>query len=566
MKKRKVSLAFKLNILIITIIVTISVTLLAIGFSAYRQMFARYRKNLKQFAAELKEKAEKDYEPVLKYCSICFQSEEFKEAKRKNLEGSVGNAFSTWLLETPASSSDRADSFLNELVDFLIAMDKLCTDFPVDAVVTVAKTGDGWMQVCRAEREDLLLSYDNISYLGAPAEKVYISEKDAAPKLLERDGTWEMACFLSLKTDDFSGGIWLCCDVTENIREQWQYLHTCIISVLGLTAIFITAAMILLKKMATGPLRQLSEATNEFAVEKDSFTREDIMQLDIRSNDEIGDLYRDIQSMQGHIVEYTENLTRMTAEKEKERTELNVASSIQNGVLPHVFPPYPDRTEFDIYASMDPAKEVGGDFYDFFLIDDDHLCLVIADVSGKGVPAALFMMTAKLILKNCAMLGKTAAGILTATNESICPNNQASMFVTVWVGILEISTGRLTAANAGHEYPAVYRAKKGRFELLRDMHGFVVGAMEGMKYTEYDLQLCPGDKVFVYTDGVPEANDTEGRMFGTDSMIAALNETPEGGPEKTLKNVRGAVDAFVKGAEQFDDLTMLCMEYRGKKN
>ena len=231
-------------------------------------------------------------------------------------------------------------------------------------------------------------------------------------------------------------------------------------------------------------------------------------------------------------------------------------------MLPHVFPPYPDRREFDLYASMDPALAVGGDFYDYFLTDDDHLCLVIADVSGKGIPAALFMMMSMIIIKNCAMLGRSPAKVLKTTNDALCDNNQAEMFVTVWIGILEISTGKLTAANAGHEYPAI-RRPGGDFELFRDRHGFVAGGMEGTEYPEYELKLEPGSQIFLYTDGVPEAADAGNRQFGKERMLQALNSEPDQHPERILKNVRRQVDEFVKDAEQFDDLTMLCMEYHG---
>ena len=213
---------------------------------------------------------------------------------------------------------------------------------------------------------------------------------------------------------------------------------------------------------------------------------------------------------------------------------------------------------------MDPAKEVGGDFYDFFLIDDDHLALVMADVSGKGVPGALFMMASKIILQTYAMQGGTPSEILSRANKAICSNNTMEMFVTVWLGILEISTGKLTAANAGHEYPVIKRAD-GTFELYKDRHGFVIGGMDGVKYRGYDLEMKPGDKLFLYTDGLPEATDKEEEMFGTERMIEALNEHQEDTPDKILADVRKEVDKFVGSAEQFDDLTMLCLEYRGPK-
>ena len=260
---------------------------------------------------------------------------------------------------------------------------------------------------------------------------------------------------------------------------------------------------------------------------------------------------------------------RMMVEEQKETSErkagimaeLHTANRIQESMLPGVFPPFPDRHEFDIYATMQPAREVGGDFYDFFLIDEDHLCLVMADVSGKGVPAALFMMISKVILQSCAMLGKDAAEILNKTNEALCSNNQVEMFVTVWLGILEISTGIMTCSNAGHEYPALKQGEK--FELYKDRHGFVIGGMASSHYRPYELRLQPGDKVFVYTDGVPEATDIKEELFGTARMIKALNTAADRTPEEILHAVDSAVKIFVADAEQFDDMTMMCLAYNG---
>ncbi|MBQ6152752.1 MAG: serine/threonine-protein phosphatase [Ruminococcus sp.] len=257
-----------------------------------------------------------------------------------------------------------------------------------------------------------------------------------------------------------------------------------------------------------------------------------------------------------------ERYAKQMMESSRLETELTMASSIQADMLPSIYPAFPERPEFDIYASMDPAKEVGGDFYDFFLIDEDHLCMVMADVSGKGVPAALFMMASKIIIANNAMLGKSPSQILTDTNTAICSNNREEMFVTVWLGILELSTGKLTAANAGHEYP-VLSDKNGKYELVKDKHGFVIGGMTGIKYKEYELQMEKGSKLFLYTDGVPEATDAHKELFGTERMLDALNEASTAEPKAVLEQVRKAVDGFVQDAEQFDDLTMLCVEYKG---
>lgn len=247
---------------------------------------------------------------------------------------------------------------------------------------------------------------------------------------------------------------------------------------------------------------------------------------------------------------------------QKTEAELNVASSIQRDMLPNIFPAFPERPEFDIYATMQPAKEVGGDFYDFFLVDEDHLALVIADVSGKGVPAALFMVIAKTLLKNCAQTGVSPKAVLETVNNQLCENNQAEMFVTVWLGILEISTGRLTAANAGHEYPALKRSD-GPYELVQDKHGFVLAGMEGSRYREYELTLAPGDTLYVYTDGVAEATDAHDALFGTGRMLASLNRHADALPEALLPQVKADIDAFVGQAPQFDDITMLGLRYRG---
>ena len=245
-------------------------------------------------------------------------------------------------------------------------------------------------------------------------------------------------------------------------------------------------------------------------------------------------------------------------------TELNMATQIQTSMLPSVFPAFPDRSEFDIYASMDPAKEVGGDFYDFFLIDDDHLATVIADVSGKGVPAALFMMSSKILLNDHATIGGSPAEILERVNKLVYANNKAHMFVTVWLGILEISTGKLTSASAGHEYPMIN--VNGKYELLKDKHGLAIGAMPNSTYKDTEITLNKGDSFFVYTDGVAEATDANNELFGTDRTLNALNAIPDGVSQKEiLAGVRSAVDAFVKEAPQFDDLTMLGLKYFGPK-
>ena len=245
--------------------------------------------------------------------------------------------------------------------------------------------------------------------------------------------------------------------------------------------------------------------------------------------------------------------------RQRIETELNVATRIQADMLPRIFPAFPERREFDIYASMAPAKEVGGDFYDFFLVDNDHLAMVIADVSGKGVPAALFMVITKTLLKNAVQTGASPKEALEKVNNQLCENNESEMFVTVWLGIYEISTGKLTAANAGHEYPAIRRSG-GQFELWKDRHGFVLAGIENARYQEYELEIGVGDTLFVYTDGVAEATDASNTLYGTGRMMAALNQNCELDPEKLLHQVKTDIDRFVGSAPQFDDITMLAFQ------
>ena len=337
-----------------------------------------------------------------------------------------------------------------------------------------------------------------------------------------------------------------------------------IVAILVIQVLFGVLLVRHMKKTMVEPINAIAKAAQEYAADDHSGLEatEHFAGLNIRTGDEIENLSLVMADMERDMGRQVSDLMRVTAEKERIGAELTMASGIQEAMLPNIFPAFPGRPEFDIYASMDPAKEVGGDFYDFFLVDDDHLCMVMADVSGKGVPAALFMMASKIMLANYAKLGKSPAQILSETNAAICANNREEMFVTVWLGILELSTGKLTAANAGHEYPALMRPGES-FALVKDKHGFVIGGMDGVKYTEYELRLEPGAKLFLYTDGVPEATSGEQELFGTERMLAALNTDTAASPEQLLRNVRAAVDGFVKDAEQFDDLTMLGMEYRG---
>ena len=327
-----------------------------------------------------------------------------------------------------------------------------------------------------------------------------------------------------------------------------------------LVLLALVGALVLARRIVR-PIEHMTKRINSLSGSDAAFEMENVY----RTNDEIEILAESFADLSKKTRDYIQQITVITAEKERIGTELALATRIQADMLPNIFPPFPERSDFDIYATMDPAKEVGGDFYDFFLIDETHLGLVMADVSGKGVPAALFMMISKILVQNYAMTGLSPAEVLQAVNNQICANNREEMFVTVWLGILDTETGKVTAANAGHEYPVLMMQQSGQFELVKDKHGLVIGAMDGIRYKEYELALTKGTKLFLYTDGVPEATNARNELFGTDRMLAALNTEPTAVPEKILRNVREAVDRFVQEAEQFDDLTMLCLEFKGGK-
>ncbi len=310
-----------------------------------------------------------------------------------------------------------------------------------------------------------------------------------------------------------------------------------------------------LKRNVTEPLDQLTDIV-------DAYEHGEIEEAHFRHNDEIQSLANSFGEMTRRVALYTDEVARVTAEKERIGAELGIATQIQADMLPRIFPAFPDRTEFDLYASMTPAKEVGGDFYDFFVVDDDHICLVMADVSGKGVPAALFMVIAKTLIKNRTMAGGTPAEILSSVNEQLCEGNEAELFVTVWMAIIELSTGKGIAANAGHEHPVI-RRKDGKYELSVYRHSMAVAVMEGARFREHEFELHPGDSLFVYTDGVAEAMNVKNELFGTERMLAALNSDTEASPEQLLQNVRSAIDEFVGDAPQFDDITMLSFRYDG---
>ncbi len=341
----------------------------------------------------------------------------------------------------------------------------------------------------------------------------------------------------------------------ENARNT--YVKHVVTGVLIAVCLFLLAYSAFLYREMLTPILAVTDEAKRFA---DTGAPSDAL-LSIQKTDEIGVLAKAVHKMESDIVKYMENLTAVTAEKERIGAELSIATQIQADMLPSIFPAFPERPEFDIYATMNPAKEVGGDFYDFFMVDERHLAVVMADVSGKGVPAALFMVIGKTLIKDHTQPGRDLGDVFTEVNDLLCESNSEGLFITAFEGVLDLVSGEFTFVNAGHEIPFISK-KGGGFEPYKIRAGFVLAGMEGMRYHCGSLRLEPGDRLFQYTDGVTEATNRDKELYGMERLKEILCRHAGEPPEALLTHVKRDIDTFVGEAPQFDDITMLCMEYR----
>lgn len=348
--------------------------------------------------------------------------------------------------------------------------------------------------------------------------------------------------------------------IKNSIRE--------LVPVLLLYFVTLVVLLILLDRAFLKPIFMISRYIQGFFADGNKKTEP----LSVKGGYEIWFLSKSFDFMTSELNEYEQNRTRDIQEKQRIETELGMASSIQAHFLPNSFPPFPNRREFDIFASMNPAKEVGGDFYDFFFVDDDHLAMAVADVSGKGVPAALFMMITRALLKSAAQMGFSPAGVLEKINEQLAADNEDNMFVTVWFGILEISTGSLTFADAGHELMMLY--SEGKWQLIPKKTGLPLAVfsprvpadpLHPVEYRDQCIQLQPGDMIFQYTDGITEATNIQDELFGEDRVVQAADNSPSSDPQTLVNHIRSQIDAFARDVPQFDDMTMLCLKYHGSQ-
>ena len=391
--------------------------------------------------------------------------------------------------------------------------------------------------------------------------------------IVQRDASygWLMTAMTPVLHEDGTMAGYVMADISMN--DVMNTRQTFLITLVGLlavvAAVFLVTFLFILRRMVLHPIDLLTQATGDFIQSNEEELAAGTATVNvppIRTGDEVELLADSFRKMEEDMISYIREFMNATAEKERIGAELNVATQIQADMLPRIFPAFPERQEFEVYATMNPAKEVGGDFYDFFLVDDDHLAVVIADVSGKGVPAALFMVIAKTLIKNHAQNRETPGEVFTQTNAQLCEGNDAGLFVTAWMGVLEISTGKFVYVNAGHNPPLLKRAG-GQYEWLKSRPGFVLAGMEGIRYRENTLELMPGDTLYLYTDGVTEATSSAQELYGEERLQAALNEASELPVSQLLPRIKNCIDTFVGDAEQFDDITMLGLQYhtRGEK-
>ena len=415
----------------------------------------------------------------------------------------------------------------------------------VDADPEVGTSQTGYYE----EREESFLGMDGL--------------EEVEPTISEGDWGWLCSGFAPVKN---SAGEVVCqvgCDVgmDEVMSQRARYFTYIVIGVVAIIVVILGVAVLFARRVVVNPLNLITKEMEGFSPAPNiSYEEAGVIDLKIRSHDEIYDLYQGVQTMQTDILYQLNDLTAMRSDKERRDAELAIAGQMQEDMLPKEFSSW---KEFSLYATVKPAKEMGGDFYDFFSIDDDHVGLVMADVSGKGVPAAMFMIVVKTLLKVRTTAPGTPAEVLHDVNNTLCEDNPAGLFVTVWFAIITLSTGEVVYANAGHEHPAILRGDSEYLIKKRDNMP-PLAAMENLEYEDERMKLEPGDCIFLYTDGVPEAKRSTGERFGIDRMLDVLNRNRSASPKNLLYYVTSEIEEFADDIDPFDDITMMNIVWKGR--
>ena len=545
-KKLRTSLVFA--IIVFTVLLSIS-----LGLIGYQTFYSGMIKKYKNYEETILNLAVADFDWDAVETSIKNQQEDAAlQSLRHRLDYIKSSSSIAWLYLVEPLNTEPADN-----------MKYICTGNTPEDYQGYKDRGEDFVRLGKLSGTeyppDVAQSYLNFFKNSNPGEFWYYPNKTE----------WGLVYTTSVIVRNSSGkalGV-LSVDINMNEIEKAMHQFPLVISVAGITLglIFVLALGIWLDRRVVLPLSRLKHAAAQFVESSHGSSDPNALIFanpDIHTNDEMEALSGALLTMTDDLKAYMKNLMHETAEKERIGAELNVATNIQASMLPLIFPPFPDRKEVDLYATMTPAKEVGGDFYDFFFVDDRHVAIVVADVSGKGVPAALFMVIGKTLIKDHTVPGADPADIFMQVNNLLCESNGAGLFITAFLGILDLVTGEFKCVSAGHEPP--YILHNGQYVEHKIKKAFVLAGMEDMKYTTVTLMLEPGDKVFQYTDGVTEATNAHEELYGDERLNAILNKTGDAAGRDLLAAVKTDIDRFVGDAPQFDDITMLCLEYKSR--
>ena len=561
----RMSLKFKATAVILLFTVILSMSIVFISYNTYTDSF---RKHYSSLALSIS----KSTASVIDAEKVEVIADEVIKTYRAACEKNGGTP--------PDLSGGESESYYSEFLyitempeykELLTVLEKLRKDNEAESLylgyTDVETMKDLYLVDASADESCMPGTYDDVQPEHIEKIKAGDYEFPAFITNLPEYG-WLCSASAPIKNDNFKViGVALV-DISMNkIMEDRHDFFISLILITAVSALIIAALVLFLaNKFLIKPINVLSDAASTFISEKQEKCKAEMSQfakLNIKTGDEIEKLSESVKKMETDLNTYIEELTIVTSEKERIGAELDIATHIQSSMLPCIFPAFPERQEFDIYAQMTPAKEVGGDFYDFFMVDNRHIAIVMADVSGKGVPAALFMVIAKTLIKDHTVSGTDLGEVFTKVNNILCESNSEGLFVTAFEGVLDLATGDFAFVNAGHEIPYICKKESG-FEPYKIKPGFVLAGMENIKYSSGKITLDIGDKIFQYTDGVTEAVNSETELYGSERLGTVLNRSSQKTPCEIIGDVKNDIDTFVGEADQFDDITMLCLEYKDK--
>lgn len=572
--KRKKHIIFQIGIVFIVIYAILVLSVSALSWfslrvqALYSELEAAYVD-----ATEVSSKLE-EYEAIpflLKYWSehpeiltTNLSTNKPTEEYLENLDLSLIEKASATQQRTYAIKSYYAFS---SVLDFIASIEKESLEGPF--IVSIPAIGSNTL--CYAPSDEYFdigqtIDFSTVKY--AVKNVDFVSKPETVSRYLisirSKKGSKEWAIYTPLTYDGKIIGLTIYLVDMNNLRHTSFLLSDAILKVSIVLVFAIGLVLVLtLNQVIIKPLFLIQRSLRIYTESLDSDTfLQDISK--IKSQNEIGRLADDMNTLVNRLVSYSQEKEHFVSEKVRLDSELALASEIQLSMLPADFPDPEVEKRFELYATMNPAKHVGGDLYDFFFIDDDHLALVIADVSGKGVPAALFMMHATTLIRDKAVTGKAPSEILTEVNNELYAQNKNKLFITTWLLIIELSTGKAFETNAGHEKPVICH-QNGKYDFIKNKHNLALGVRSNIKLADNELQFIPGDKLFIYTDGVTEATNADQQLFGTDRLLASLDQVVDKDQRTILENVKKNIDHFVGQAEQFDDITMLGFTYKPMK-